>query len=113
MSKKLKNLKQVDGKKEQFKPTTLDQLWGDTGISKYKTLDENEYSRQLVDYNKSDLQAHAISMGLVPVDDRERLTQRLIKEFRKHINNYRTPDTLSSKQGSVSDDVKRILDEGR
>ncbi len=113
MPKKLKTLKQVDGKKENFKPTTLDQVWGDTGISKYNTLQETEYTERLNSYNKSDLQAHAISVGLVPVDDRDRLTQRLVKEFRKHANNYRIPQTETNVSSKISPEIKKILDEGR
>ena len=43
-SKKLESLSQTHGK-EEFKPTTLDQIWGDTGISKYGTLNEDEYEK--------------------------------------------------------------------
>lgn len=113
MPKKLKKLNQTHGKKEEFVPTTLDQLWGNTGVSKYQTLDETEYTNKLGSFNKSDLQAHAIEMGLVPVDDRDKLTLRLVKEFRKHINNYKVPKTSSSSNVKIPDDIRKILNEGR
>ena len=37
-------MKQIHGKKESAsKPTTLDQIWGDTGSSTYGTLEESVY----------------------------------------------------------------------
>ena len=44
---KLKDLNQIDAKEETGRPTTLDQIWGDTGISKYGTNDF-EYYKYLV-----------------------------------------------------------------
>ena len=61
----LDELSQSHGKEENVQPTSLDQIWGDTGISKFKTLDRDEYESQLNDMNKSDLQTHATKVGLV------------------------------------------------
>ena len=39
----LKNLSQTHGKteeKEKYEPTTLDQVWGDEGLSVYGTMNE-------------------------------------------------------------------------
>ena len=113
MPKKLTKLSQTHGKKEGFKPTTLDQIWGDTGASKYQTLDEEEYTQKLNSFNKSDLQAHAISMGLVPIDDRDKLTLRLVKDFRRHVNNYRVPKPSAPTNAKVPADIQKILNEGR
>ena len=55
----LSELSQTHGKIEKIQPSSLDQIWGDTGISKYKTLDKGEYQTQIGDMNKSDLQTHA------------------------------------------------------
>ena len=54
---------------------------------------------------------YASKLGLIPVDDRETLTKRLIKEFRKHVSNYRFP----KQQINTTSDQKalRILSEGR
>jgi hypothetical protein len=71
----LDNLNQTHGKIE--KPLTLNQVWGDDGKSKYGTLDAEKYSDYLNDLNKSDLQAHAVKIGLVPIDDRNSLVTRL------------------------------------
>ena len=40
---KLNELNQAHGKVEGPEPTTLDQIWGDSGLSKYRTLDASEY----------------------------------------------------------------------
>jgi hypothetical protein len=36
---KLEELSETNAKVEDFKPTSLDQIWGDRGTSKYGTLD--------------------------------------------------------------------------
>jgi hypothetical protein len=47
----------------------------------------------LNEYNKSDLQAHAVKIGLVPIDNRENLIKRLKQEFLKHISQFKArPD---------------------
>ncbi len=114
---KLKNIKQAHGKKEdgKFQPRTLDQIWGDTGLGRYKTFDVDEYKDKLDNMAKTDLQAHATQIGLVPVDNRSMLTQRLVREFKKHINAFK-PTGINAKKtdpSNISPEVKRILEEGR
>lgn len=77
---------------DESRPTTLDQVWGDTGISKFNTLDEDVYEERLADMNLSDLQAEAYRVGLVPVHSRELLTSRLLREFRRHASEYGSSD---------------------
>lgn len=109
MSKKINALHQAHGKIEN--PVTLDQIWGDTGISKYGTLDINEYEKYLNDLNKSDLQAHASKMNLVPVDDRKTLVERLKREFIKHASLYNKPSIKN--EIKISKRAKDILSEGK
>ena len=88
-----KSLSQTHGKEEKrTRPTTLDQIWGDTGLSKYGTMDEKAYAEEISSMSKSDLQAHASTVGIIPVDNREMLSQRLLREFRKHVASYNTPN---------------------
>jgi hypothetical protein len=110
MSKKLNSLKQAHGKLEN--PVTLDQIWGDTGTSKYGTLNYEEYENYLRDLNKSDLQSHASKIGLVPIDDREKLVKRLTSEFIKYASIYNKPK-LKEEKKSLSKKAKDILSEGR
>lgn len=115
MSKKtkLEKMTQVDGKIETFRPTTLDQIWGDSGLMKYGTMDPDIYEGQLKGMNKSDLQTHATKVGLVPVDDRERLTKRLIHEFKLYVAAYKHPATASTSPKPLSPEIAKILSEGR
>jgi hypothetical protein len=62
--------------------------------------------------SKSDLQAHASTVGIIPIDNREILSQRLMREFRKHVASYNTP--MEKKVGvTISKASKSILAEGR
>ena len=86
---KLNDIHQAHGKDESKQTVqSLDQLWGDDGLSKYKTLDVSEYTQNLAEMNKSDLQNHAAKLGLVPIDSREILVKRLVAEFKKHVSKY-------------------------
>ena len=107
------SLSQTHGKEEKYKPTTLDQIWGDKGSTKYGTVDVNEYVRTLEGMNTSDLQAHAHKMGLIPVDDRVTVTKKLIYEFKTYISGFRKPDQKPPTSSPVSSEAKKILDEGR
>jgi hypothetical protein len=111
--RKLNTMTQVDGKIETFQPTTLDQIWGDTGNNKYGTMDEVVYAERLKSMNKSDLQTHATQVGLVPVDDRERLTKRLLHEFKLYVSSYRHPTAQAQAKIPISPEVAKILTEGR
>ena len=100
--------------KQEFEKTTLDQIWGDEGNSKYGTLDESTYTSQIKAMNKSDLHSHAIKLGILPVENRELLTNRLLREFKKHVLSFRKPKQTSAKKPQdVSQAVKSILAQGR
>jgi len=118
--KKLKNMSQTHGKDEsiqpKFEPRTLDQVWGDTGLGKYKTFDESIYRERLDNMAKTDLQAHATRVGLVPIDNRSTLTQRLMREFKKHVNSFKPTNINISKpiaKDSLPLGVRKTLDEGK
>ena len=107
IAKKTKNvneLSQTHGKEEKPVPTSLEQIWGDDGTSKYKTLDADKYRDYLSSLGRSDLQAHAVKIGLVPIDDRTQLTTRLLREFKKHAAKYRPmQDGANSKNSTISE----------
>ena len=116
----LKDLNQSHGKVENekgFQPTTLDQVWGDTGIWKYDTMDANEYETKIRNMPKVDLQSHASKVGIIPVDNREVLATRLVREFKKHVTLYKQPQDktlgkVHSKE-DITEAAKKILNEGR
>lgn len=107
---KLDNLHQTHGKVE--KNITLDQVWGDTGTAKFGTTDPEVYNEYVENLNKSDLQAHAVKIGLVPVDDRKSLIARLKKEFKKHVGIYSHVQKDQTEK-KLSKSAKDILSEGR
>ena len=109
---KINGLSQAHGKVEGNQPTTLDQIWGDTGMHKYKTLDELEYKEQLNDMAKVDLQAHAVKIGLIPIDNPGQLKKRLLVEFKKYVSGYKVPNA-NSKSLSLDKEALRILNEGK
>jgi hypothetical protein len=115
--KKLNQLNQVHGKIEKPQFTTLDQIWGDTGVARYNTLEASQYESQLKEMQKTDLHAHAVEVGVIPVDDRDILVKRLMKEFNRHVSGYNKPTALSKQseinKKSVDQKILNILSEGR
>jgi len=110
---KIENLSQAHGQEEKFEPTTLSQIWGDDGVSKYKTLDETEYATQLAEMSRTDLHAHASQIGLIPVENVEQLKKRLVAEFKRHVAQYRKPSFDKKSALKISDEATKILGEGR
>ena len=115
---KVKEMNQTHGMVEEeaekeFQPSTLDQVWGDTGSGRYKTLDFRVYQKKLDDMSKSDLQAHATSLGLIPIDNSRMLRQRLEREFKTHISKYQKPAETKGEMEPISEEVRKILSEGR
>lgn len=111
---KLESLSQTHGKQEKFQPTTLDQVWGDTGMSKFGTMDQKEYEKRLANMTRSDLFAHATQIGLVPAENLANLKKRLLSEFLAHVSEYKRP--LSTNDGTdqeLPDKIKKILSEGK
>ena len=111
---KLQELTQTHGKlpSDTRKPRTLAQVWGDKGLNKYHTTEVSEYEGYLKELNKTDLQAHAITVGLLPMQKREILVARLLKEFRNHFNSYNVPQNrVSSVQ--ISSEALKILAQGK
>ena len=111
--KSVKNLSQIHGKEEKFEPTTLDQIWGDDGLNEYGTMQEEVYENQIDDMNMSDLQTHASRVGIIPVDNRITLRERLMREFRKHVNSFKKPVDASSPPSLPDKETMKILSEGR
>jgi hypothetical protein len=111
-AKSVKNMTQTHGKEETFQATTLDQVWGDDGTSKYPTQKEDEYLSSLKEMTRIDIQAHATQVGLIPVENREVLEQRMLREFRRHWAQYKRPISTDNSV-EISQEVKSILEEGR
>lgn len=116
--KKLVELNQTDGMakptpEKKFEPSTLDQVFGDEGISRYKTLDDEVYQQVLDNMSKADLKNEAIRIGLLPIDNVQQLRTRLIREFRGHVSSYRRPILKNTDPVEITDEVRKILEEGK
>ncbi|MEK6880997.1 MAG: hypothetical protein AABY22_15370 [Nanoarchaeota archaeon] len=109
----MKNKKQIDGKLETTEPSSLSQLWGETGLEKYKTFNIDEYTTQINGLNKSDLDSHAHGLGLIPVENRQLLVKRLLDAFRQHIGQFRRPKSSTKGVKLPNKKVMDILAEGR
>ena len=57
--------------------------------------------------------AHASRVGIVPIDNRNMLTDRLLREFGKHISSFQKPVEDLSEQQNIPQNIKDILAEGR
>ena len=113
---KVKDMSQTHGKVEKPLYSTLEQIWGDTGLSRYGTFDENEYAEELRDMTKSDIQAHANKLGLIPIDNRTELIKRLMKEFIYHKRKYSSIPAdiqINNIDANFSPEVRKILSEGK
>jgi hypothetical protein len=109
-----KKIKQIHGELEKNVPTTLDQIWGYSGQSRYGTMNEEEYVKEIKSFNKTDLQAHAVKHGILPNSDRQRLENTLIKEFKKYVGTFKKPVTPKDKNSKLPNQtVLDILSEGR
>ncbi len=112
--KKLDDYQQIDGKihpeTTEYEPTTLNMLWGDEGLDKYKTLNLEEYLEYVKDLNTAELRTHATKVGIIPPQNRDRLEKSLIREFNKHVAMYTRPKVLL-REKKPSKDALRIMAE--
>ena len=112
--KSLDSINQTHAKVEKkFEPTTLDQIWGDDGTSKYGTIDEAEYLNKLNGMTKSDIYLHASKLGIVPVDDRGRLEKTLLNDFKKHVAKFKMPSQADESNEKLPKNIREILEEGK
>jgi len=113
-TKKIDKLKETNAKVETFKPTTLDQIWGGTGTSKYGTNDLAEYETRLKGLNQTDLHAHARSLGIMPDSNYSLLMRKLRQAFLEHTNGYKVPNSgPSQKPNKMTPAIAKVLAEGR
>jgi hypothetical protein len=114
MKRKAKSVVEAHGREETIQPTTLEQVFGFNELSKYGTVDEATYQRQLEEMNRTDLESHARKVGVVVVESTARLKGELVKTFNSYVFYLRKPAPKApTAKGEVSDEVRRILSEGR
>ena len=107
---------QLDGKAQDHGSQmlgSLDQIMGES-ISVYSAGSSEDYISQLAEMNQTDLQAHAYKVGLVPIEDRKVLVERLVKEYRIWASRHAAIRTQNNEVNSsnISEEVRKILREG-
>lgn len=109
--KKLSKLKQIDGQNHRVTLTSLDSILGADNHSKYKTSDSQDYTKYLEELDKVDLMREATNVGLMPIDDRRILKERLLKEFNKYQTCLQTAH-IKQIQVKPTKELKALLADG-
>lgn len=104
---------QINGKEDVAEPTILEQVWGFNDQAKYGTLDEDVYRNEILGMNRSDLETHARRVGVMIVEGTARLQDNLLKAFRTYKTYLYQPAKKESPKLEITDDVRKILAEGR
>lgn len=123
MAKKKKNITlegsvQIDGKAQGSGTPesiygSLDQILGEN-ISVYRTSDIEEYRQQIAEMNQTDLQSHALKIGLIPIEDRRVLVGRLVQEFERWQSRMMPQGNIkgAKKIEDIDEKARKILREG-
>ena len=85
---------QIDGKDwegARKKPQSLDEIFGYNKNTKFPTTSEAEYIAKLKKMNKADLQNECLRIHEVPHDERPRMEDKLLKQFRRWASSMKTP----------------------
>lgn len=112
----LENGAQIDGKAQaapEHLHGSLDQILGET-ISVYKAKNVDEYRQQIAEMNQTDLQSHALKVGLIPIEDRKVLVGRLVQEFERWQSKMMPQGNIKGSKvlEDMDEKVRKILREG-
>ena len=120
-NKKNKNVKiegsvQIDGMAQRSPEHlygSLDQILGEN-ISVYKASNVEEYQSQIAEMNQTDLQTHALKVGLIPIEDRRILVGRLVQEFERWNSRMMPQGNIqgAKKIEDIDEKARKILREG-
>jgi hypothetical protein len=109
---------QVDGKAQSGNVPeslygSLDQILGEN-ISVYKAGTVDEYRAQIAEMNQTDLQTHALKIGLIPIEDRRILVGRLVQEFERWHSKMQPQGNVrgAKKIEDIDEKARKILREG-
>ncbi len=105
---RLKDLEQLDGRDTTADnvPTTLEAIFGGSGLGKYRTSNRESYANELDDYNTAELRNHAINIGLIPIANINRLKKQLLIEFDKY--NLAANNNTKPRPRIISENNKEI-----
>lgn len=90
---KIKNKEQLDGRliEKDIESTKLEVFLGADGMGKYGTLNRAEYENRINSLNTAELRNHAITAGVIPITDHNRLKKQLLVTFDKYALSYKAP----------------------
>jgi len=113
--KDVMDLQQLDGKLYNRKGVrSIDELL-EIHTTPYNTHDVKEYELQLDRMNTSDLQTHAVKVGVLPKEDRRILIKTLIRQFQvansSQLNIAQPVNLIGDKK--LTQETLDILAEGR
>ncbi len=109
MKKKFKHT--ADGRKQE--PLSIYDVLG-MKATPYGTTDEPEYRKKINSMNLSDLQSHAMELGLKPSNDRRFLEERLVKQFKVSRSSYKAASVKRPKMDPEKRErAKKIMSSGR
>lgn len=117
----LENLQVADGEKVAEKtsaPRSIHEILGQKS-HKYKANTQAEYATYLKSLGMSELQSHAYECGVLPIDNRLQLTDRLIREYCAKTNGYSVAVVRRESFEELRDnreqmaEVQRILSRGK
>lgn len=120
---KIEEMQAADGENvvpavETKQPRTIYEILGKKQ-HRYKTTDQEEYKTFLKSMSLAELQSHAYECGILPIDNRSQLTERLIREFCAKTSGYHVSAVRRESFQHLHDDpeqmnaVKQILARGK
>lgn len=86
--KKRDKINQIDGETVK-KYTSLAEILGEEDGRVGNPQSFEDYKKKLREMNTADIQEHCVEMGLLPDYDRQKMIERLEKEWRKNFSKYR------------------------
>ena len=97
-------------------PRTLDALFGDNGMSKFGTVNQEEFEDKLesLSVNKIDIEQYATNHGLRSNGNVNELKRKLLAMFQSHVNqfkNLKVVDTLPKKVNTK--ELRKLMADGR
>jgi hypothetical protein len=124
MARKSKKVEIVDGKLEELKVSIKENVTG--GKKNVRSLDEllgtksteyshgslDEYADKVKNMTLAELQAHAASVGILPVSDQKRLVARLINQYQKTSNKYYNTISFNTVEPKNRAALEKVLRHG-
>jgi hypothetical protein len=118
---KIEEMQVADGENivaESKKPRTIYEVLGKKA-HRYKTTDQEEYTNFLKSMSMAELHNHAYECGILPIDNRGQLTERLLREFCAQTSGYNLSAARRDSFQHLHDDpeklseIKQILSRGK